>query len=283
MLILSFDVGIIHLAYCLFTKEDGKIKIIDWNNIDLTDRNFTKCHCNLKASFIYNNNYYCKVHSKRCEPLKTFDELFICNNDNKCNNLVKDNLCGRKASYNFLDSCFCKTHATAKYKQLQQLYKIKPFKNKAVSSLDFDDTKLKLFNKLDELKHLLKSNIVLIENQPSFKNPVMKSISISLYDYYLIRGIIDKNNTESTIDKVKFMSPSNKLKLAEDGDNKKLIILKSSNESQAYKLTKELSVKYTKELISHLPEWLEFLNKQKKKDDLCDAFLQGLYYFEKNL
>ena len=38
-----------------------------------------------------------------------------------------------------------------------------------------------------------------------------------------------------------------------------------------------------KELINHLPNWMTFLAEQKKKDDLCDAFLQGAYYFEKNL
>ena len=45
--ILSFDVGVIHLSYCLLTKKefiksDGTKKIdwciIDWNNIDLTNR-----------------------------------------------------------------------------------------------------------------------------------------------------------------------------------------------------------------------------------------------------
>jgi hypothetical protein len=111
----------------------------------------------------------------------------------------------------------------------------------------------------------------------------MKSISISLYDYFLMRGILDKEITKSEITKVKFMSPSNKIKLAEDGEIKKIILAKTTNEAKAYKLTKDLSVKYTKELISHLPDWLNFLNEQKKKDDLCDAFLQGAYYFEKNL
>ena len=45
--ILSFDVGVVHLSYCLLTKkefikQDGTKYIdwfiIDWNNIDLTKR-----------------------------------------------------------------------------------------------------------------------------------------------------------------------------------------------------------------------------------------------------
>jgi hypothetical protein len=173
-------------------------------------------------------------------------------------------------------------HAKSKYKALQVLCKNKPYKNKSIGSLDFDETKLKLFEILEEKKGLLKANIVLIENQPSFKNPTMKSISISLYDFYLIRGIMDKEITKSNITKVKFMSPSNKLKLVDEGETKKIIIAKATNESIAYKLTKQLSVKYTKELITHLPDWLIFLNSKKKLDDLCDAFLQGCYYYEKN-
>jgi len=281
--VLSFDVGIIHLAYCLFTKENDKWKIIDWNNIDLSDREFTKCDCGLKASFTHNNKYYCKVHSKKCEQIKPFEELFKESTLNKCTHLVKDSPCNRKTSYD-MDSCtFCTTHAKTKYKSLQASYKLKPYKNKAVSNLDFDETKLKLFKVLESKKELLKADIVLIENQPSFKNPTMKSISISLYDYYLMRGILDKEITKSNISKVKFMSPSNKLKLVDVGQTKQIVVLKATNESKAYKLTKELSVKYTKELISHLPNWMSFLVDQKKKDDLCDAFLQGAYYFEKNL
>jgi hypothetical protein len=280
--VLSFDVGIINLAYCLFTKENNKWKIIDWAIINLTDREFTKCECGLKASFTHNNNYYCKVHSKKCEPLKEFEQLFKPDTSKKCEHIVKEECCGRKSAFDFTGIGYCTTHAKAKYKTMQTLYKLKPFKNKAVGSLDFDETRLNLFKKLDEKKELLKANIVLIENQPSMKNPTMKSISAGLYDFYMIRGLLDKV-PGCNIKKVKFMSPSNKLKLADDGETKKITILKGTNEAKAYKLTKSLSVKYTKELIEHLPNWLNFINQQKKQDDLCDAYLQGCYYYEKHL
>lgn len=279
--ILSFDVGIIHLAYCLFTKENNNWKIIDWNNIDLSNREFTKCYCGLKASYTHNNNYYCKVHSKKCENLKLFEEIFILNNLNKCNYLIKNECCGRKSVYDLSGNFYCTTHSKIVYKKLQSQYKIKPYKSKSVSQLDFDDTRLKLFEILEEKNNLLKADIVLIENQPSFKNPTMKSISTGLYDYFMIRGIIDKERTLSNIKKVKFMSPSNKLKLIDSGESKQIIVLKNTNEAKAYKLTKDLSIKYTKELINHLSEWKIFFDNQKKKDDLADAFLQGCYYYEK--
>jgi hypothetical protein len=281
--ILSFDVGIINLAYCLFTKEEGKLKILDWNIINLTNRESTKCYCGLKASFCQGSSYFCKVHAKKCEPVKPFDELFKSNNENKCTCLVKEALCGRKSVYNMNEDFYCTTHAKTKYKSLETFHKVKPFKNKAVSSMDFDDTRLKLFEKLQEKKELLKADIILIENQPSMKNPTMKSIAAGLYDFYMIRGLLDKV-TGSNIKIVKFMSPSNKLKLVDDGQTKQVVIYKAeSNDSKAYKLTKELSVKYAKELITGMIEWVTFLNNQKKKDDLADALLQGLYYYEKNL
>lgn len=283
MLILSFDVGIINLAYCLFTKNDNKWSIIEWDIINLTNRESCKCECGLNASFTYNNNYYCKVHSRKCESIKPYDELFSQSTLNKCNYLVKDNECGKKASFEYNNNFYCKTHSTSEYKKLCNLYKVKPYKNKSVASMDFDETRLKLLQRLDSMKTLLKADIVLIENQPSLKNPVMKSIANALYDFFLFRGIIDKSITNSNISKVKFMSPSNKLKLVDENETKKIVVMKGTDESKAYKLTKELSVKYTKEIIQHLPEWLLHLNTFKKKDDLCDAFLQGCYFYEKNI
>ena len=64
------------------------------------------------------------------------------------------------------------------------------------------------------------------------------------------------------------MSPSNKLKVVTEGESKKLITLHLCT----FKMTKELGIKYCKELINHLPEWLKVLDGHKKKDDLCDAF-----------
>ena len=281
--ILSFDVGIINLAYCLFTKENNKLKILNWGIINLTDRETTKCYCGLKAFFFQNNNHYCKVHAKKCEIIKPFEDIFKSNCDNKCIYLVKDNCCNKKSKYFLDDNYYCNLHAKQKYKSLENLAKVKKFKNKPVNGMNFDETKLKLFQQLNEKKELLKADIVLIENQPSMKNPTMKSISIAIYDFYMIRGLLDKV-PESNIKIVKFMNPSNKLKLVDNGESIQVVIYKKElNESKAYKLTKELSVKYAKELVKLIPEWFEFLNNQKKKDDLADALLQGLYYYEKNL
>ena len=109
----------------------------------------------------------------------------------------------------------------------------------------------------------------------------MKAVSSTIYDYFLIRGVIDNEINKSNIKFVKYMSPSNKIKLA---DNNSLVkIKKETNSSKVYKLTKSLAVKYANQMTQHLEEWNLFFNNQKKKDDLADCFLQGVYYYTKNI
>jgi len=300
-IILSFDVGVIHLAYCLLTKKeftnlDGTTKvnwdIIDWNNIDLTNRSEQKCDCGAGAKLynIVNGNtkYYCKNHGKKTDVvIKGFDECYNqCTDKNNkcCYQLNTDKkVCNKTAKYyqtnNDESNYLCNTHAKQKHKSESKAIQLKPFKVKNSATLNFDDVKYSLIMELEKRPNLLTADYVVIENQPSFKNPRMKSIASTLYDYYLIRGIVDKNTTKSNIMQVKFMSPSNKLKLANDGDTKELVKAKLTDDSKTYKLTKSLGIKYCLDLTSHLETWQKHFNTHKKKDDLADAFLQGAYFF----
>jgi len=135
---------------------------------------------------------------------------------------------------------------------------------------------LKLVTELEKRANLLNCDSVVVENQPSLKNPRMKTISVTVYNYYLMRGIIDKNITKSPLQSIHFMSPSNKLKLASNGDTKELVKLKG-DDSKTYKLTKQLGIKYCNEMIDIFPEWVTVFNSHKKKDDMADCFLQGMY------
>jgi len=301
--ILSFDVGIINLAYCYFTKkeypnpENPEIKnykwdILDWAIIDLSDREDHLCtNCKKKASLMQTYGgmkYYCKVHAKNVvtntlpfeDYFKTLDKkqiggcCFLVNGE-KCN---KNCVLIEKVGNN----TYCNLHGKKIHSTIETNMKLIKIKKNNIKDLDFDDTRLKLVMELEKRKHLLNANVVVIENQPSFKNPRMKSISGILYDYYMIRGMVDREITKSAIKKVKFMSPSNKIKLATDGETQQIVKMKSTDESKAYKMTKSLAVKYATEMTKHLPEWLDKFNSHKKKDDLADAFLQGAYYFETN-
>jgi hypothetical protein len=281
MRVLSWDVGIINLAYCLieYNKEDKKYSILDWDVINLTERDKMKCHqCQANPSFYQaiTDKYSCKNHVKLLDTnVPEFDLMFILNQENTCCYTGK-NVCDKSSKYKYLDKYYCNTHAKSLYKSIGSQYKNTSYNKKNIDKQSMDDFLFKLINELENRPNLLNSNNVVIENQPSLKNPRMKTISVTLYNYYMMRGIIDQKITNSTIKTVRFMSPSNKLKLANDGDTKQLIKLKG-DESSTYKLTKQLGVKYCREMIEMYPEWVLKFNSHKKKDDMADCFLQGMY------
>ncbi len=295
--VLSFDVGVIHLSYCLLTQKkfinaDGSTSInwfiLDWNNIDLTNRDECKCQCGSKACLYQITNgetkYYCKTHGKKVDTeVESFDKCFIsCDKKiGKCcaYQIQGEKSCGKTSSFINNETSYCTTHAKQIYKTTAKQSELKPFKIKSSTTLNFDDVKYSLIMELEKRKNLLQADYVVIENQPSFKNPRMKSIASTLYDYYLIRGIIDKAQTQSKIIQVKFMSPSNKLKIASEGDTKQLVKAKSTDDTKAYKLTKSLGIKYCLDLTAHLVDWVKHFNSFKKRDDLADSFLQGAYFY----
>ena len=286
MKVLSWDVGIINLAYCLidYNKETKKFIILDWNIINLTDRDKIKCSiCNNNPSSYQavNNLYYCKVHSKHVEiVIPEFKLLFndvspeiseTCYYEGKTK-------CTKKSKYTYNNTYYCNVHSKSIFNSITNSYKLVNYTKKGIDSMSMDAFRLRLIQELEKRPNLLNCDIVFIENQPSLKNPRMKTISGTVYDYYMIRGMIDKNITKSPISAVHFMSPSNKLKLANDGDRTELVKVKNNEEdSKTYKLTKSLGIKYCLEMIKDFPEWVTHFNSYKKKDDLADCFLQGMY------
>ena len=80
-----------------------------------------------------------------------------------------------------------------------------------------DDLTLRLIDELlDNRKHLLEADVITIENQPAFKNPKMKSVQMIIYTYFNIRGRTDVKK-ENYIDRILFLSASNKLKIKFEG------------------------------------------------------------------
>ena len=271
MSILSFDVGIINLSYCLIKKENNTPVILDWGVINICDDNIICNLCDTHAIY-YNINltntkcYYCKSH----KPI-TLEYNEVETKDTKCIYKNKnDTVCNKIAYYCCKNdnTNLCKIH----YKQHLKNNISKTIKK---SNQDYDTTIKNLVTILDNKLYLLdNTEHVIIENQPSFKNPKMKSIALTLYNYYLIRGAIDGN-----VKKVKFISPSNKLKLIDDIDKEKL---KTIDKKHSYKLNKKLSIDYCNRFIKDDDKWKCFFNNNKKKDDLSDSLLQCLYYISIN-
>ena len=362
--ILSFDVGIKNLAYCLMQVDNFKFKILKWDIINLATDRKTCCLvkqngeiCDTIANYSlslnkHNVHYYCSQHIEKatlypmdvnirlieCEP---DDEMVYCCGDtitkSKCNaigiysiNLLEGSYCKkhinkklskenflcckkncskliRKAIYSYsnnnennndnndnnsMDSMmtelycgFCEDHFDEEYKDL-----IKK-KTKSISQncnkIPLDHLACSMYQQLDRMPELLEVDEVFVENQPTFINPTMKTISSILYGYFILRGIYEKNKTKSNIKEVSFCSPSNKLKVGGKSTDDKL---NETEKPKVYKMTKNLGVSYCKKLIEDDQKIVEHLEHYKKKDDLCDSFLQAFvmifnpmpdYYYQK--
>jgi hypothetical protein len=121
---------------------------------------------------------------------------------------------------------------------------------------------------------------VLLENQPCMKNPMMKSIQMIIYGYFQYQSIL----LERTIKNIALVSASNKLKVGKNfneiNNSENIVKIKSK-----YTRNKKLAIEYTnwilKNRVTKYDELNKFFNDHKKKDDLADAFLQGLYYIDK--
>ena len=298
MRILSFDVGIIHLAYCIldYNKETKKFKIYEWEQINIADDSGdTNCSCCSKNGKYYCLNsqdekvYLCGTHKKKYIPIQvTTEDIFDKIKGGTCcyegkSKCVKNSTYQAKINLNdklnftknYVKECYCTAHVKSILNKLNNSRKLQSMKKINSMKMSIDTLRFNLVTELEKRSSLLQVDKVLIENQPAFKNPKMKAISSTIYDYYLIRGIFDRERTNSTIQAVKYICPSNKLKVNEDNT---IQTLSKTSDNKKYKMTKQLGIQYCKQLISHDQSKLDFLATQKKKDDLCDAFLQGAHF-----
>ena len=113
---------------------------------------------------------------------------------------------------------------------------------------------------------------VIVENQPSLKNPTMKSIQMIVYSYFLMNGIC---NEDSKIERLEMINARNKLKVYKGEP----IVCDIKD---TYKRNKYLAVQYCgKMILNEEQKFIDLYNDSKKKDDLSDSYLQGIYYLNK--
>jgi hypothetical protein len=304
MKIISYDVGIKNLAYCIC---DENMKIIKWDIIDLLNVDNKCSFCDNNADLLFYKYKLCKDHKKKVEELKELSTDKV-DKDDKCA------VCQKNAKCKLGNAFFCNLHR----KSFEtKNYKIKET-NVSCDKISTAQFKYNLVTALDQLPELSKIDTVLIENQPSFKNPKMKAIADTLYAYYLIRCSVDKKLFG--FEDIHLIAPNQKLKLSPipemegkdepkeevkkvrkskkilenikpvdgvdskpvDGVNSKSVDgvdSKVEPKKMSYKQGKEFAVKKCLSLID--AQHKTFLSTHKKKDDLCDCYLQAYHYLTK--
>ena len=160
MKVLSWDVGIINLAYCMIDYTDNNWKILDWGIINLTNREKYICsNCGKNASCYTDLDnkevYYCKKHLPKDINPPDFKQALLENvSTESCFWQTEKSNCTSKSKFKckningfeYSNNCLCTTHAKSVYKRIETLYSIKNIKKKSVGVLPIEDLKLKLVN-----------------------------------------------------------------------------------------------------------------------------------------
>jgi len=303
MKVLSIDVGIKNLAYCL---------------IDVTDVVGTNANAVDTSNAVDTTNVVGTNASANASSFKIiqWDVLNLCGNDeNKCGvkSIVKKNktqverLCDKKASHmcKVGTRYICSTHLKKLHPDLVSIKTVKKAKNSVLLeiankySISIDPSLTKkqttelivkyieenLYHEITSVSanhidlisigisirdlfnlHLPIGEIdkIIIENQISPIANRMKSIQGMIAQYFIMNNKTD----------IHFISSANKLKYFLEGGQK-----------TEYGERKKLSVDITKAILSQKDVYstnLSLFNNHKKKDDLADSFLQGLWFLVHN-
>jgi len=291
MKILSIDIGIKNLAFCLFEIENNIYSVKKWDIVNIGEETSLLCGeiendkskaksiniCNKPAKYTKNNKCYCLKHSKKQVfrvPTKELEQSYL--NKQKINNLFE-----LAEKYNISYT------KPIKKQDLIHLF------NEHVLNKCFEPVNITNSNKVDIIsigKNIKKKfdeifttnnvydniDVILIENQISPIANRMKTIQGMIAQYFIMN-----NNTEH----IEFVSSINKLKQqkpqqhdTDTEDKTQDISIKDYKSRKKQGITKCLEILTTDHRFN---DQLSHFNTHKKKDDLSDAFLQGLWFINK--
>jgi hypothetical protein len=262
MKLISIDVGIKNLAYCVF---DASNAILDWNVVNLMNAeapagvcscsNKKGVACDKKAKYAKGEQLFCQVHSKTCgfimpRSLKSMKvgDLRQYAVDNNVTSVLPSDL-----------KPVILEKVTAR-----MLHKIDSRKMGA-GELDLVSIGRNMKTEFAKIEHFATATHVVIENQISPIATRMKTIQGMIAQYFIM--------THGSM-KIEFLSSAGKLKGFEP---------QNSEAGSEYAKHKKDAVFHCAKLLDmeKFAEWKHILDT-KKKDDLADCFLQGVWYMKRN-
>lgn len=252
MKVVSFDVGLRNLAYCVLEGTNrSNVRIVDWNIIDVLGEQAgvgaARCHkCSAAARYEHaaDGTFACSKHAPRKQKV------------------TKSNLSKKSVSEltTELQKAGLVTNATKKTELVSLLYnhcKQNTWKKCVASSTQGSvlDLAPAIMTSLGNRKSSWEgADIVAVENQPERR---MYAVQAMLQMYFTMCGL-----------KCSGVSATHKLSnMVTVDDNVK-----------SYKGRKKTGITHALELVPQVNQ--EHFKKHPKKDDLADSFLQGLWVME---
>ena len=277
--LISFDVGIKNLAYCIFDfdeKKDEPVQIVQWNVLNLCcdseEALLLSCQgilknkkaCGKPAKYRKEELCMCEKHAK------THSHFVISKGDQTISSLKKKSAEEIKILHRNLSPT---TTLKIKSEMIQELflyYKSKTWDpihtivKKNASTIDLISIGRSLHSHLSQNEIMSSITHVIIENQISPIANRMKTLQGMIAQHYISLGVSN----------IHFVSSGNKLKDFQE----------VSDAKTPYQKHKKDAIIHCGTLLEKLGEekWVTFFNSHRaKKDDLADCFLQGIWYLKK--
>lgn len=278
--ILSIDIGIKNLACCVIRVDESlnEIKILKWDVLNLIPDAVCQ-KCGKKAKLQKNEIKVCKRHANEYPPIHILSSSLEKIHTKSVREL-REHLLSEIAFIAWLS----KTHPepydeikTAKKKDLivylkhykeEQTYD--GIKANSVSSYSFMALGRSIMKCFDKWLDGLILDNVLIENQISPLANRMKTIQGMVTQYMIMRDI----------PQVEYISALNKLKVAKYIPHLPPLPQKtySQRKKSGIELITTLLLNKTISSYTIHHNFLEHFQNHTKKDDLADAFLQGIWW-----
>jgi len=307
--IISFDIGIKNLAYCIFDISNSVPSILDWRTVNLMDSNETiekinycntpksvpksksksKCDsntispvniCGKKSKYQKGNCYFCETHAKSSNwiiPKKSFESSSL-------NKMKKESLIEFSKTF-ITTSIDTKKSKKEIIDELILFFKEKCLElSRTTDTIQINSKQMCLITIgrnmkriLDEMPFFDGLTHVIMENQISTMASRMKTVQGQLTMYFIMK------NEDSQTPKIEYISSFNKLKhfVKTKSDTNELPVI---SEREKYNQHKKDAIFYTREILDKFPlltNWKHVLDN-KKKDDFADCFLQGIWYIDKH-